>query len=124
MLHFVVHQRQESLVLNFERERHPYEALLQECVEAHSIMPPCRRVLLQEAPVQGGFGLQWVERVLKIDSCIPEKDFYRRVAKLVPESVRVHQASFFVPKIPHSTVWFCLVAWAQFEVKPLVDIRI
>ena len=87
-------------------------------------MPPCRRVLLQEAPVQGSFGLQWVVRVLKIDSRIPEKDFYRRVAKLVPESVRVHQAGFFVPKIPYSTVWFCLVAWAQFEVKPLVDIRV
>ena len=112
MLMFIVDQRLECLILLLVRQRKPNIAFLGELFDLHFVVAPSWNVLLQIASIYSCFSLDWLQRILHVDSCVPEQDFYGRISKLVPESICIHHACLIVSEVANAAVRIFLVAGA------------
>ena len=109
---FIVDQRLECLILLLVRQRQPNVAFVGEFFDLYFVVAPRWNVLLQIASIYRCFRLDWLQRILHVDSCIPEQDFYGRISKLVPERICIHHASYFVYEVSYAAIRICLVTRA------------
>ena len=112
MLMFIVDQRLEFLILLLVRQRKPNVAFVGEFFDLHFVVAKSWNVLLQIAPIYSCFSLDRLQRILHVDSCIPEQDLYGRISKLVPERVCIHHACLLVSEVFYAAVRIFFVAGA------------